>query len=104
MVKIRHANGYLSLYGHLSRYASALRVGMRVQQKQVIAYVGSSGLATGPHLHFLMQRNGRPVNPARIQSPAGDPIPPTAEPLFRVTRDRLLAELGTPLVLTQEAL
>src|SRR5690606_33322253 len=58
LVKIKHANGYESYYAHLSSYARGLRVGDRVSQKQVIGYVGQSGLATGPHLCFRIQKDG----------------------------------------------
>ena len=56
LVKIRHENGYVSSYAHLSRYADGLRVGDRVEQKQVIGYVGQTGLATGPHVCFRIQK------------------------------------------------
>jgi murein DD-endopeptidase MepM/ murein hydrolase activator NlpD len=62
-VKISHANGLATGYAHLSRIAPGVRRSARVRQGQVIGYVGSSGLSTGPHLHFELHRNGRPVDP-----------------------------------------
>ena len=74
MVTIRHAMGYQSQYLHLSRFAKGLRVGKRVAQKEVIAYVGSTGLATGPHLDFRLIRHGKPVNPLKQIFPPGPPV------------------------------
>ena len=104
LVKIRHDDGFVSYYGHLSRYASGQRVGTRVSRRQVIGYVGSSGLASGPHLHFQVMKGGRAVNPARIDSPPGPPIPAELREEFARVRDELLAELrGSRLVVTGEA-
>jgi murein DD-endopeptidase MepM/ murein hydrolase activator NlpD len=94
LVQVRHANGYVSSYAHLSRYADGLRVGDRVEQKQVIGYVGQTGLATGPHVCFRVQRNGKYVDPANLRMPAGMPIAKAQVPAFRATRDARLAELA----------
>jgi murein DD-endopeptidase MepM/ murein hydrolase activator NlpD len=75
-VTLRHANGYASNYYHLSRFASGLRAGQRVEQGQVIGTVGSTGLSTGPHLHYGLLKNGRFLNPLRLQSPSVAPLPP----------------------------
>ena len=105
LIKVRHSDGYESLYGHLSRYAQGLRVGQRVHQKQVIGYVGSTGLSTGPHLDFRLKKDGRYVNPASMRSPSGDPIPTNDRGRFRAELDSLIASLDpTPLVVTNEAL
>lgn len=74
LVYIKHSNGYQSGYGHLSRFASGIRTGRRVHQGQLIGFVGTTGLSTGPHLHFEMKRHGAFVNPLRIKIPAADPI------------------------------
>ena len=74
MVTIRHAMGYQSKYLHLSRFAKGLRVGRRVAQKEVVGYVGSTGLATGPHLDFRLIRHGKPVNPLKQIFPPGPPV------------------------------
>lgn len=105
LVKIRHPNGYESYYAHLSRYADGLHPGLRVEQKQIIGYVGASGLATGPHVCFRVARNGRYVNPRSVESPAGPPVPEEQLPEFATRRDELLRELdGSPELETLEAL
>jgi murein DD-endopeptidase MepM/ murein hydrolase activator NlpD len=106
LVKVRHSDGYVSYYGHLSRYAQSLRVGQRVQQKEVLGFVGSTGLSTGPHLHFQLMKHGRPVDPGAVHSPAGEPIPPASRQTFARVRDGLLRELDpAPLaVITNEAM
>jgi murein DD-endopeptidase MepM/ murein hydrolase activator NlpD len=74
-IEIRHANGFVTRYGHMSRFASGLSVGSRVRQEDVIGYVGMTGLATGPHLHYEMIRNGQHVDPLAVDLPSGDPVP-----------------------------
>ncbi|HEA47079.1 MAG TPA: M23 family metallopeptidase [bacterium] len=69
-IKIKHKRGYYTTYGHLRRYAKGIRTGVRVSQGQVIGYVGSSGLSTGPHLHFAVIKNGRYINFLRLKLPA----------------------------------
>jgi murein DD-endopeptidase MepM/ murein hydrolase activator NlpD len=105
LVKVQHEDGYVSSYGHLSRFALGLAVGQRVRQKQVIGYVGASGLATGPHVCFRVSRNGRYVNPATLRTGFGSPIPPEWRRDFERWRDELLGVLTPPrLVATDEAL
>ena len=106
LVKVRHANGYVSLYGHLSRFPRGMKVGQRVQQKEVIGYVGSSGLSTGPHLDFRLMKHGKWVDPAAVRTPAGDPIPAQAQQAFVQLRDQLLRDLDPTqlVVVTNEAL
>jgi murein DD-endopeptidase MepM/ murein hydrolase activator NlpD len=93
-VKVRHANGYVSHYAHLSKFAEGLKVGAKVRQKEVIGYVGHTGLATGPHVCFRVTRNGRYVNPLKIQNPPADPIEPGLAADFARVRDGLLSDLG----------
>ncbi|RLB12889.1 MAG: hypothetical protein DRG82_16555 [Deltaproteobacteria bacterium] len=76
-IKIKHNGMYSTSYGHLSRYAKNIKVGTWVTQGQVIGYVGSTGLATGPHLDFRFYKNGTPVNPLTVDIPAGEPIHPS---------------------------
>lgn len=70
-VLVRHRNGYETGYGHQSRIADGIRPGTTVKQGQIIGYVGSTGFSTGPHLHFEVHVNGRPVNPLKIRLPRG---------------------------------
>jgi len=105
LVKIRHANGYTSLYAHLSRFAPKLRVGQQVTQKEVIGFVGQTGLATGPHVCFRVSRDGHYVNPLSIRSPAGSPISSERQARFEKRRDALLSDLDSNmLVAVDEAL
>ena len=96
MVRLRHTNGYETYYLHLSRFARGMRPGVRVIQGQVIGYVGSTGLATGPHLDYRMRKNGTFVNPLieHRKLPPGDPVPPDQLVAFREVRDRALALLS----------
>jgi len=93
LVKVRHANGYISYYAHLSRFREGLRSGESVEQREVIGYVGETGLATGPHVCFRVAKDGRYVNPRRVQSPAGRPIPDAQWTDFQLQRDALLSRL-----------
>ncbi|MGM9737159.1 MAG: peptidoglycan DD-metalloendopeptidase family protein [Candidatus Cryptobacteroides sp.] len=73
-VKIRHNSVYTTAYLHLSRYASGLKTGSRVKQGEVIGYVGSTGVSTGPHLDFRVWKSGQPINPLRMESPSEEPV------------------------------
>ena len=73
-VKIRHNSVYTTAYLHLSRYASGLKTGDRVSQGQVIGYVGSTGVSTGPHLDFRVWKGGSPINPLTMESPSVEPL------------------------------
>ena len=73
-VILRHRNGYMTYYGHLSRYGRGIRVGKAVKQKQVIGYVGSTGLSTGPHLDYRLVKDGAYRNPLKEIFPEGFPI------------------------------
>jgi murein DD-endopeptidase MepM/ murein hydrolase activator NlpD len=75
IVKIRHNGTYSSAYAHMNSFAKGITRGSRVRQGQVIGYVGRSGRATGPHLHFAMYRNGKYVDPRRISVPRATSIP-----------------------------
>lgn len=70
-VRIRHPNRYQTIYAHLSRYAETVGTGVRVRQGEIIGYVGSTGMSTGPHLHYEVLHAGNPVNPAKIKTPPG---------------------------------
>ena len=96
MVRLRHKNGYETYYLHLSRFAKGMRPGQPVMQGQVIGFVGSTGLATGPHLDYRLRKNGTFVNPLieHRNLPPGDPVPPEQLSDFMEVRDRLLAQLS----------
>ena len=106
LVKIRHRSGYVSYYAHLSSFAKGLRLGQTVQQKQVIGYVGQTGLATGPHVCFRIAKDGEYVDPVRLHAPSGPPLSPELRTTFFRERDLLLAELeaGPPALAVEEAL
>ena len=97
MVRLRHATGYDSFYLHLSAFAPGIKAGVSVDQGQTVGRVGSTGLATGPHLHYGLQKNGVFVNPLREHRnlPPGDPIPALARAAFEAERDRALAAFAT---------
>jgi len=96
MVRIRHGSGYESYYLHLSAFGRGVGAGVRVEQGQTVGMVGATGLATGPHLHYGLTRNGVFVNPFRehLNQPPGEPIPPDAMAAFTAERDRALARLA----------
>jgi murein DD-endopeptidase MepM/ murein hydrolase activator NlpD len=93
LVKLRHNNGYVSYYGHLQRYAQALKVGDKVRQKQVLGYVGSTGLATGPHLDFRLKSSKGFVDPLRVDFPKGKRVSVQAKQSFESVRDERLRDL-----------
>ena len=98
VLEIRHRNGYVTRYGHLSRYASSIGVGSHVTIGQTVAFVGSTGLSTGPHLHFEVIVNGQQRDPrVALKQTGGDPIPAQERATFAQLRDRLLATLEAPL-------
>ncbi|HTR20585.1 MAG TPA: M23 family metallopeptidase [Gemmatimonadales bacterium] len=96
LIELRHANGIRTRYGHLSAYASGLHVGERVTQGQTIGYVGSTGLSTGPHLHYEFLVNGRPTNPQRKDVGSGQPVPQPARAAFDALRGELQIALEPP--------
>ena len=92
-VMIRHENGYVTLYAHQSRIAKGIRKGVRVNQGQVIGYVGASGRVTGPHLHFEVRIKNRPVNPRRVRTAHNVRLKGKALEAFRKQKARILALL-----------
>ena len=95
LIEIKHTNGYETLYGHQSAFADGIKVGLHVHQGQLIGYVGSTGLSTGPHLHFEIRVNGTPVDPLRIRLPRGRVLEGDYLTAFEHERDRIDALLGT---------
>lgn len=93
-VKIQHRNGhFVTVYGHLSSFGEGIQKGASVKQKQVIGFVGRTGLATGPHLHYAMYENGRPINPLKIKNASGEPILPENRERFQSQTNLMLAHL-----------
>ena len=88
-IVIQHANGYETSYSHLRGYAKGITAGRRVRQGQLIGYVGSSGLSTGPHLHYEVRVNGNRVNPMRIRLPQGKVLRGAELTEFEAERDRI---------------
>lgn len=93
VVKVRHNGTYSTYYGHLSRFARGVTVGTRVKQGQVIGYVGSTGLSTGPHLHFEMIKNGKSINFLTLKVPSVGSVPASRITAFKEKRDIVLAPL-----------
>lgn len=93
-LKVKHNSVYTTVYMHLSRFAKGIKVGSAVKQKEVIGYVGATGLATGPHLDFRVFENGKPINPLTIKSQPKKPISKENMPQFTVVRDSVCRMLG----------
>lgn len=94
MVKVRHNETYSTVYGHFSSIAKGIKIGTRVKQGQIVGYVGSTGLSTGPHLHYEMHKFGNLTNPFTEKIPAGEPVKESDLQAFREVRDRYQAELN----------
>ena len=83
LIIITHSNGYQTYYGHLSRFAKGIRRGEKVKQGDLVGYVGATGLATGPHLHYEMRQGKSPINPFRVKNVSGKPVPKTQKAEFK---------------------
>ncbi len=94
-LKVKHNSVYTTSYMHLSRYAKGIQVGSRVEQGQVIGYVGSTGLSTGPHLDFRVYKNGQAINPLQMEAPPSLPVKPELRDSFQVVKQKVLAELDS---------
>ncbi len=93
LIELRHRNGITTRYGHLQRFGRGIRAGARVQQGQTIGFVGSTGLASGPHLHYEFRVNGQARDSRRVTLGNGTPVSPNDREEFERQRDRLLALL-----------
>ena len=92
-VIIQHGNSYKTLYGHMQGFAKGVRTGTSVKQGQIIGYIGTTGLSTGPHLHYEFQVNGRHVNPLSIKTAMADPIARAEKQRFLQQSKPLLARM-----------
>jgi murein DD-endopeptidase MepM/ murein hydrolase activator NlpD len=90
---LKHHGGYSTYYAHLRSFARGLRAGTRVAQGEVIGYVGQTGWATGPHLHYEFHIHNQNRNPLTIAFPAAQPIPTTELPGFGRVAEPLAARL-----------
>ena len=92
-IKIRHPNNYISAYGHFSRFAKGLKKGQKVKQGEIIGYVGSTGLSTGPHLDFSISKNGKKVDFLKLKLPAAFSVDPQYSTQFNEVKNKLLSDL-----------
>jgi murein DD-endopeptidase MepM/ murein hydrolase activator NlpD len=92
-VEIKHNGTYTTKYLHMSKFGEGIKAGVHVTQGQTIGYVGSTGLATGPHLHFEMIKNGEHTDATKIDMPQGDPIREDCKDAYGSYRDQMLAKL-----------
>ena len=93
MIELQHSSGWTTRYGHMTRFAPGIRVGSPIKQEDVIGYVGMTGLATGPHLHYEMRSHGNPKDPLAVDLPAGDPVPTDQWEVWEVQSSEHLALL-----------
>ncbi len=96
VLEIAHARGVVTVYGHLSRFGKGIRAGSKVTQGEVVAYVGMTGLATGPHLHYEYRVNGVHKNPQTVELPGAAPIDPAWRQDFDEKTALALAALEAP--------
>ena len=94
-VRIRHNSVYSTAYLHLSKYGKGIAPGKRVQQGQVIGYVGSTGRSTGPHLDFRVWKNGTPINPLKMDSPPSEPLDEANKKDFESVCEKYKAQIDT---------
>jgi len=93
LVRVDHGNGLESAYAHLDRIPRGIRKGVRVRQKQVIGYVGTTGRSTGPHLHLGMKRSGRHIDPSKLEITRGKPVADAHRAAFDAQVARLQARI-----------
>lgn len=91
LVEIKHSGGLVSRYGHLSGYGPGIKEGRFIRQGATVGYVGATGLATGPHLHFEIRQGGKPANPLKVIPPRAEPVAKNYLQTFNTTKDSYLA-------------
>ncbi|MDR0741144.1 MAG: M23 family metallopeptidase [Rickettsiales bacterium] len=94
-IRIRHNGSYETVYAHMSRFAKGVNIGMSVRQGQIIGYVGSTGLSTGPHLHYEIVKDGRHVNPMTVKLPAIDNLDAETKKRFLKIRELIDSAIET---------
>lgn len=92
-VTVKHNSVYTSSYMHLNAFAKGLRVGQKLAQGELVGYVGSTGLATGPHLDFRVYKNGSPIDPLKMESPPSTPLRPEYQDSFEVIKTEVMSKL-----------
>jgi murein DD-endopeptidase MepM/ murein hydrolase activator NlpD len=102
-VRIKHQKGYETLYAHMSRMATGIKPGTQVNQGQIIGYVGSTGQATGPHLHYEIRVKGKPVNPMEVKAAGGRQLTGEMLAAFEKHKNTLIAMMKTAPASTQLA-
>ena len=88
-IKIKHNSTYATIYAHMSKFASNIRIGMRVKQGQIIGFVGSTGNSTGPHLHYEVIKNGKKINSQTLKLPSGKILINKERELFEITKIKI---------------
>ncbi|WP_051328680.1 M23 family metallopeptidase [Geminicoccus roseus] len=104
-IRIQHNGEYATAYAHMSRFAKQLKVGSRVRQGEVIGYVGSTGLSTGPHLHYEVLKNGKQINPMEVKQNVAEELGGAELARFQAERqrlDRLRRDLAEPAMVAQK--
>ena len=88
-VKIKHNSVYQTVYAHMSKFAKGVKKGRRVKQGQIIGYVGSTGLSTGPHLHYEVIENGKKINSQKLKLPSGKVLKGEERKKFEVSKIKI---------------
>ena len=94
-VSIKHNSTYVTAYGHMSKYGRGIKKGVRVNQGQIVGYVGSTGMSTGPHLHYEVIKNGKRINSQRLKLPTGKTLTNEARNKFEVDRIKIDVKLAS---------
>ena len=85
-IKIKHNTTYTTVYAHLWKFAKSIKPGVRVRQGQIIGYVGSTGMSTGPHLHYEVIENGKKINSQTLKLPSGKKLKGKDRELFEIKK------------------
>ena len=88
-VKIRHNSSYTTIYAHMHKFAAGIKEGVRVKQGRIIGYVGSTGMSTGPHLHYEVVQNGKKINSQKLKLPSGKSLSGKNRELFEVNKIKI---------------